>query len=172
METEFSPDRTRKDGLHHYCKQCVGINSKKYYQLNKEIRNEYGKKYYIDNKEKIIRNNSKYLLNKRKSNISCKILDNLRRRVNHAINDNYKSKHTIELLGCSIKQLKNHLENKFAVGMSWDNYGRDGWHIDHIKPCASFDLSKPEEQKKCFHYTNLQPLWAKDNRIKNKYQGV
>jgi HNH endonuclease. len=47
--------------------------------------------------------------------------------------------------------------------MSWDNYGRDGWHIDHIRPCASFDLTDPEQQRQCFHYTNLQPLWAADN---------
>jgi hypothetical protein len=53
------------------------------------------------------------------------------------------------------------LEKQFTKGMNWKNYGK--WHIDHIKPCASFDLSLEHEQKLCFHFTNLQPLWAKDN---------
>jgi len=69
----------------------------------------------------------------------------------------------MKLVGCSIDQLKQHIEKQFKKGMSWDNWGIYGWHIDHIKPCASFDLTKESEQKKCFHYTNLQPLWAKEN---------
>ena len=80
--------------------------------------------------------------------------------------NNQKSGHTTDLLGCSIKQLKEHLEKQFKSGMFFSNYGK--WHIDHIKPCASFDLSKPEEQKKCSHYTNLQPLWAKENLEKGR----
>ena len=57
----------------------------------------------------------------------------------------------------------DHLEKQFQPGMSWDNHGYDGWHVDHIRPCASFDLTDEEQVRKCFHYTNLQPLWAKDN---------
>lgn len=73
------------------------------------------------------------------------------------------------MLGCTIQEFKIYLENKFKEGMSWKN--RSDWHIDHIKPCASFDLSKEEEQKKCFHYTNLQPLWARENILKkDKYE--
>lgn len=66
-----------------------------------------------------------------------------------------------ELLGCTYEQLLEHLSSQFADGMNWDNYGE--WHIDHIRPCASFDLLDPEQQRQCFHYTNLQPLWATDN---------
>ena len=66
------------------------------------------------------------------------------------------------LIGCSIEELKQHLEKQFTLGMNWKNYGY-GWHVDHIKPCAFFDFSKEEEQKKCFNYTNLQPLWATEN---------
>jgi hypothetical protein len=91
----------------------------------------------------------------------------LRSRLIGGIKGNFKQSTTIELLGCSIEKLKQHLESKFKPGMSWSNYGK--WHIDHIKPCARFDLSKPNEQKKCFHYTNLQPLWAEENLKKNKY---
>ena len=76
-----------------------------------------------------------------------------------------KGENTIELTGCSLNELKNHLQKKFKDGMTWENYGE--WHIDHIKPASSFDLSKIEEQKKAFHYTNLQPLWAKDNLMKS-----
>lgn len=74
----------------------------------------------------------------------------------------------MELIGCSIEQLLEHLESQFQDGMTWDNYGE--WHIDHIKPCAMFDFTKEEDQRECFHYTNLQPLWAEDNlRKSDKY---
>lgn len=69
----------------------------------------------------------------------------------------------MQLVGCSVTDLKKHLEKQFQPGMSWDNWGNDGWHIDHIRPCSSFDLTDPAEQVKCFHYTNMQPLWATDN---------
>jgi hypothetical protein len=73
---------------------------------------------------------------------------------------------TFDLLGCNISEAKEHLEKQFKEGMIWENHGTHGWHIDHIIPCASFDLTYPEQQKKCFHYTNLQPLWAKENMSK------
>ena len=69
-----------------------------------------------------------------------------------------------ELVGCTLLELRQHLESQFTIGMSWQNQG--AWHIDHIVPCSSFDLTEPSEQKKCFHYTNLQPLWAHDNLSK------
>jgi len=56
-----------------------------------------------------------------------------------------------------------HIEKQFKPGMNWENYSLYGWHIDHIRPCASFDLTKEEEIQKCFHYSNLQPLWAEEN---------
>ena len=72
----------------------------------------------------------------------------------------------MKLTGCNILFLKEYLEAKFKKGMNWENYGV--WHVDHIKPCASFNLMKKEEQEKCFHYTNLQPLWAIENIKKGK----
>jgi len=78
-----------------------------------------------------------------------------------------KSCPTAELLGCDWQFFLKWIEAKFSQGMSWDN--RSQWHIDHIRPCCSYDLTNPEEQRKCFHYTNLQPLWATDNLSKNKY---
>ncbi len=77
---------------------------------------------------------------------------------------NQKRGTTQELLGCTILELKIHLESQFVDGMSWDN--KSEWHIDHIRSCVSFDLSNPDEMKKCFHYSNLRPIWSKDNREK------
>ncbi len=77
-----------------------------------------------------------------------------------------KSISTLDLVGCSLQQLKVHLESQFREGMSWDNHGQHGWHIDHIIPCFGFNLNDSEEQKQCFHYTNLQPLWAHENHSK------
>ena len=68
------------------------------------------------------------------------------------------------LLGCTIEEMRTFLEAEFEEGMTWENHGE--WHVDHIRPCASFNLEYPEEQKKCFHWTNLQPLWAADNLAK------
>jgi len=83
-----------------------------------------------------------------------------------------KQAHTMDLAGCDIEYLVEYLEDRFQDGMNWENHGRDGWHIDHIKPCASFDLTKIGHQKQCFHYTNLQPLWASDNLSKgDKWNG-
>jgi len=87
----------------------------------------------------------------------------LRSRLTDALKNNIKSKRTLELLGCSIEEFKSHIELQFKEGMTWDNHGHYTWHIDHIRPCASFDLTDPKQQKMCFHYTNMQPLWWIDN---------
>ena len=88
-----------------------------------------------------------------------------------ALQSEAKRNSVIELLGCSVNQLVDYISLKFKEGMSWDNHGE--WHIDHIRPCASFDLSIIKEQKICFHYTNLQPLWKEDNLKKSSiYDGI
>lgn len=76
-----------------------------------------------------------------------------------------KSSKTIDLIGCSVESLRDYIQSKFTEGMTWDNYGhgKDKWCIDHIIPCSSFDLTDPENQKKCFHFSNLQPLWFVEN---------
>ena len=98
-------------------------------------------------------------------NISFKLKKNLSGRVRMALIQGQirKETSTSKLLGCNIDNLKKHLESKFQDGMTWDNMGRGGWHIDHIIPCSFFDLSKLTHQKICFNWENLQPLWEKDN---------
>lgn len=95
----------------------------------------------------------------------------LKERMRVALNGIVKSARTEELLGCSIDDLRFHLASQFREGMDWSNYGQFGWHIDHIKPCSSFDLSDTAQQRECFHYTNLQPLWWFENLAKGAKYG-
>jgi hypothetical protein len=163
-------------------REHILIRRKIYGVNNKELLQRKNKRYYIDNKDKILLVSKSYYQQNRKriitrsieyekkrivSDINYKLRKRLRGRVKMALNGNYKTGRTIEMLGCSIDEFRKHLESKFQDGMSWKNYGE--WHIDHIIPCASFDLSKVDEQRKCFHYTNQQPLWAVDNLRKSKY---
>lgn len=96
----------------------------------------------------------------------------LRARTYRVLHGLQKSAPTLKLLGCSIPTLRFHLESQFSHGMTWNNYGAH-WEIDHIRPCASFDLRLPEHQRECFHYLNLQPLRVTDNRRKHAvWEGV
>jgi len=107
-----------------------------------------------------------YLNRRRKAEIAFRLKMALSHRVRQAIKHGYRSASTLELIGCSIDEVRAHLEAQFQPGMTWDNWTIHGWHIDHIRPCASFDLVDPEQQRGCFHYTNLQPLWASENCAK------
>ena len=153
--------------------------SKEYTERNKEKIAERGKIWARKNRKKLnnycnaksktekykdVRN--KNLSHRRKNDVEYKIRLCLRARIKHMLKKEDKSGSSIDLLGCSIIELKKHLESKFKPGMTWENYGFYGWHIDHIIPCAAFDLTKMEEQKKCFHYSNLQPLWRFENQSK------
>lgn len=172
-----------------YCNSCIGNLPKAIYDKEKaskyfkesyprhrEKRLAYSKTYRLKNLEKVQarlikwkKDNPNYKKNKWKSDTNFRIKENLRGRIYKAVKGFNKGKSSAKLLGCSINDFKNHISNLFIEDMTWENYGK--WHIDHIKPCSLFDLSKIEEQEKCFHYTNLQPLWAVDNQIKsNKYE--
>ena len=148
---------------------------RQYYLKNKEKIKKQTKKYNLDNKEKVKKQKKKWRLNNMEkirkykrnifqNNINYRLSQIIRIRILQALKGKSKSKNTIKLLGCTIEKLWNHLEKKFKPGMTRYNHGL--WHVDHIRPCASFDLKKPKQQSICFHYTNLQPLWAKDNIIK------
>ena len=99
-----------------------------------------------------------------KTDVNFRLKVTLRSRLQQALKRNTKSASTLALLGCSVDYLKKHLEKQFQAGMTWDN--RREWHVDHIVPCASFDLNDPYEQQQCFHYSNLQPLWKAENLSK------
>jgi hypothetical protein len=138
-----------------------------YYATNKQIRQEYSKRYYEAHKDEQRTRSKKWQIIAR-TNPYYKLTMCLRERLNKAIINNQKSGSAVKDLGCTIPELKQYLESKFQEGMSWDNHGLHGWHIDHITPLASFDLTDREQFLKACHYTNLQPLWAKDNLKKGR----
>ena len=153
---------------------------KRWRKEHKEEIKNYTKNYCLEHKKEHNIYNKNYIKKRYNSDINFKILLNIRNKINNSVRVNNKSQSSLKLLGCSIDYFKCYLQSKFTKGMTWDNHGRGWgnkglkqWHIDHIKPCSSFDLSKPDEQQKCFHYSNLQPLWAKDNLAKgSKYKTV
>ena len=140
-------------------KERIKLSKKKYRDKNRVKIRKINKKYRSKKSNK----RKKYIKikNRLKTDTKFRLLTNLRRRIHKALKLNQKSLSTMMLIGCEIDYLMYHIQEQFKDGMTWDNYGL--WHIDHIKPCAKFDLSKPSEQRKCFNYTNLQPLWAEEN---------
>ena len=128
----------------------------------KEYRKQHPEKiasYYQYNKVRILKNQQAYNNKRYQTNEQHAMVQRLRSRMYRAIK--HKSASTQELIGCSWEFLMDYLEALFQPGMTWQN--RNLWHIDHIKPLASFNLTDPEQQRLACHYTNLQPLWAKDN---------
>lgn len=165
MEGEFPKDRSTKDGLYLYCKLCAAKKSAKWHSENPE----QSKLTQVNNQRKRqstgkVAESEKRMVD---SNPNYKIAQRVRSRISNLMRGTLKAACSSDLLGCSIEELKVHLASHFVGGMSFDNYGE--WHIDHIKACATFDLTDLEQQKICFHYSNLQPLWALDNLKKNKY---
>lgn len=191
IKKELSEFYFRKDTnrYRNECKECHILQKKEYFLLNKDIRLKQQKYHYKENKEEILKRNKKWFEknkekraeyckkynqnNKNRNNqrsreryefsVNYKLRMNLKNRLTFALNGKSKIESILELLGCSIEQLKKYLESQFEPKMSWDNHTMYGWHIDHIKPCASFDLSKKEQRIRCFNYKNLQPLWAEEN---------
>lgn len=141
-------------------------------KYNREYMRKYNKKpEYMEYRRKWMREwhrkNAKEIYARRRAKPYERLASVIRARIYDVLKHGYKSDKTEKLIGISIKELKTYLENKFQDGMIWENYGFYGWHIDHIIPLSSFDLENPNEQKKAFHYTNLQPLWAQENLRKH-----
>ena len=163
----FYKNSSTSDNRATRCKDCEREGRILYYNKNKQHLLDLSKQYFHNHKTHYLVIRRKYSAIKRATDINFRLAKNIRRRMLYAIRNNTKYAHSIELLGCNIKELKTYLETKFQPKMTWNNYGYYGWHIDHIIPCSWFDLTDPIEQKQCFHYTNLQPMWAIDNFKKN-----
>ena len=178
-----------------FCKSCNCAKSKAWNKANLAKKSETSRIYRAENHELLLIKKREYreknreaIKKQRSDNRSvykiaqakwrkAKYLSSpwfrasvsLRSRIQHAVKSKNSKKCTAsaKLVGCGIDELKAHLESKFEFGMGWHNYGRAGWHIDHIKPCNAFDLTDPAQQMACFHFLNLQPLWWDDNRAKS-----
>jgi hypothetical protein len=161
IHKQESKERRKKYIQEH--RELIKEQQKKSHIKHKNRINKQRKIWYKNNKSIINEHRREYIKNKLKSDTNFRLTRSLKSRIWDILKRHPKSEHTLKLVGCNIEQLRSYLESKFKTGMSWDNWSLNGWHIDHIRPCASFNLSIPEEQRKCFHYTNLQPLWAKDN---------
>ena len=151
--------------------------------INKQRRDKYKNNTAYREKIKLIsisdRKNPKYKKRMREyhkkykqwysKTTNRKIRSCIGTRIRLALKGKRKSQKTIQLLGCNISEFVKYIENLWKEKMSWNNYGfgHDRWVLDHIIPCAAFDLSSPTEQEKCFHYSNIQPLWWIDNQIKS-----
>ena len=155
----------RRVGNQKYCSSAC--NSAAYYWRNRDNINkkrsesdkikQYRREYSRRNRSRLAANkNRRY-----KKDVQFRIKENLRTRLSKALTRNAKTGSAIGDLGCSINDFKKYLESKFEPGMSWENYGE--WHIDHIVPLSSFDLTDRRQLLKACNYSNLQPLWAEDN---------
>jgi len=156
----FSRKTDAKDGLQPKCKICSATYLSEWYEANRDKHLRQQAEYDAANRDK----KNAYNRNRKANNIQVKLSCNLRTRLWLATKRNSKSGSAVRDLGCTITELKDYLEEQFQHGMNWDNYG--DWHIDHIRPLASFKLENRDELLKACHYTNLQPLWAADNTSK------
>jgi hypothetical protein len=143
--TQFPSDVYAWDSRGRTCKECDCKRQKGYRRTTPaSVKNARSRKRY-DN------------------NIQYRLRQNLHNRLYWALKGTVKSLTTMELLGCSIEQFKQHLETKFQAGMTWNNHSPNGWHIGHIRDCCSFDLTDEAQQQKCFHFSNLEPQWSMEN---------
>jgi hypothetical protein len=149
-------------------RERINLNRKKSHFENREIENERSRKYRKENKEKINIYKNKYEKQRRLNDPAYKLQDNIRKKIYKSIFKNYNSSSIKEILGCSVEELKRHLESQFQPGMTWENHGLYGWHIDHRVPLASFDLTDRKQLLEVWNYSNLQPLWAEENLKKGK----
>ena len=141
----------------------VQAGERAYYERTKEKRSAYARDRYNRNRAHILAVTMAYNKRRKASDPVFRVVQNFRSRICALITGRRQWRGVASLIGCSGLELRAHLESQFQPGMTWENYGLHGWHVDHIRPCNTFDLSIKEEAAKCFHFRNLRPLWATEN---------
>ncbi len=144
--SEFNISKQARDGLQSQCKQCRHA-------------------YYVKHKTRLNRDSSAYQKARRKNDPTYLLVSRARCRARQALDGIGRDASTMELLGCTANQFREHIESQFIDGMAWGQRGK--WSIDHIIPIAAFDLTDPKHQRYAFHWSNCQPLWAEDNLAKS-----
>jgi hypothetical protein len=168
--------KAKSNNYYHNNIEKAQAAQRAYREVNKEKLNEYARVYKKNNPEKVKESKRKDRINNRdrinqdrrerlQKDPQFKIACRLRTRIWKVLNGTLKSKSSLELLGCSLQEFKVYIESKFTDGMSWERISEI--HLDHMRPCSSFDLTDTRQQEQCFHYSNMQPLWALDNLSKN-----
>jgi hypothetical protein len=163
-------DEERKEYYRKYQKEYRKKNKEKIkeYELNrrpKDTKHKRNQEYWRKNKSRLTEYHKRYQKERSLVDLEYKMKRALRSSLYKKMINYEKNHKTMDLLGCDFEKFKEYMESKFKDGMAWDNYGE--WHIDHIKPCSLFNFLRDNDIKECFHYTNLQPLWAEENLKKH-----
>lgn len=140
-------------------KEHIQARDRDYRERNKERRSAANKLWYKTHKNQVRETRKRYY----SSNINARLAKALRNRLWDALKGRTKNGSAVGALGISLEEFRLYIEAKFYPGMTWDNWGIAGWHLDHIVPLSSFDLTNFEQMCRAMHFTNLQPLWALDN---------
>lgn len=159
----ITPLRARLRSAAYYAKHRTRLLAKSI-QRRKSMTPERRKQEYHKYRNRIL----EYMRQRRKDP-KARVAKQLRSRTSRLIlrfNHSKTLSWARDFIGCPKEELMLHIQAQFRRGMAWNNYG-SVWHIDHILPCSAFDLTKIEEQRRCFHYSNLQPMFAKENRVKS-----
>lgn len=187
IRNAFYARPTATDGLRSHCKSCILASQRR----NKKYKSRYDKTRYSLNRGRILRRAKAYYKSNRESrklyekrilprilaqrreryhsDLNFKLASNLRARIWSALRGRTKTVPTMELLGCTIPKLREHIEGSFTKGMTWEKIKAGQIHIDHVRPIVSFDLTDPRQQRECFHYSNLRPLWKAANLKRPKW---
>jgi len=173
---EYEQNPERKEYMKEYYRensQLYKDRRKQWREDNPERDAKTRKKYMEENRDKLNEYHRHWKQEKRETDIKYKLKENASRRIRYELNTllkGKKTKRTTEYIGCSIEELKTHIEMQFNELMNWENYG-SYWHIDHIIPCTAWDLSIEEDNKYCWNFRNLRPLESSENQSKkDKYE--
>lgn len=171
-ESDFHRDKSKAKGFVSHCKVCACTErnarnatpearaKRAVYDAIPEVR---AKRAVYDATPEVRARKEAYRANRYANDINFRLTRCLRSRFRIAIHHGLKTGSSVKNLECSINDFRLYIESKWQPGMSWENWSLRGWHIDHIRPLASFNLSDPEQVKLAVHFSNLQPLWARDN---------